>query len=581
MAEELKRKGDTLYNILDYNTGESLEFKKTTTYTDGTSMTDGKVDGVIYIKRAGEYFERGGDAIKVESYGYNTTNNTSYIQAAINNPFRKILSNKRELIISSPITIPVNKVVLLENTVIKASASFVGEYMVRIIGGNVGNTLSINLNLDGNNVSGLVGVKFDGSNQITGNFSNIQVKNLDVGVWVVGNIERQNINVFAYNCNLALKETRDINLSENLTPDENYYRITGSGCKQWFYQSGECSSQVNFNVENTAAHTDYAVVIEGNKYVSLTGELRGNNNGAIKINGGTSLNVHLDLICIIVENGMALNAISARSINGSLITEKTNSEAIYLGNISNGSILDLNVKGHTNGTVLTIGGATDNFQRGKINYCSYPINDTSKSINLVRANLLQLNVVATNTGIDIPANAVLGEVTIDLPSNIITSNIPITNGSAYLPIFNIRGRLSTTQIAAYSTPLSNMHLKCVSDKFQKGATYNSGAWRYDSDINGSRTPVSVKTANYTITTQDVNILFDATSGNLVASLPTAASCFSNGIGQEFTIKKMDVSANTVTVAGNSIDGQPTYVLPAQWNFVKVQSIGTGWIIIGK
>ncbi|WP_442589264.1 hypothetical protein ACSBL2_24915 [Pedobacter sp. AW31-3R] len=49
---------DTLYNVLDQYTGEYLTYNKVTTYSDGTPMTDGKTDGVIYRKLGTEYFRR-------------------------------------------------------------------------------------------------------------------------------------------------------------------------------------------------------------------------------------------------------------------------------------------------------------------------------------------------------------------------------------------------------------------------------------------------------------------------------------------------------------------------------------------
>ena len=50
----------------------------------------------------------------------------------------------------------------------------------------------------------------------------------------------------------------------------------------------------------------------------------------------------------------------------------------------------------------------------------------------------------------------------------------------------------------------------------------------------------------------------------------------------YTIKKIDASANTVTIdadAGELIDGVLTQVLTTQWQAVRIQSDGTGWIII--
>ena len=54
----MKRVNDTLYDILDSNTGEYFTYGKVTVFADGTVMSDGKCDGVIYRKVGAEYFKR-------------------------------------------------------------------------------------------------------------------------------------------------------------------------------------------------------------------------------------------------------------------------------------------------------------------------------------------------------------------------------------------------------------------------------------------------------------------------------------------------------------------------------------------
>jgi|GEM_PF-6587551 len=87
-----------------------------------------------------------------------------------------------------------------------------------------------------------------------------------------------------------------------------------------------------------------------------------------------------------------------------------------------------------------------------------------------------------------------------------------------------------------------------------------------------------KTANYTITADDSTILYNATSGNLNATLPSASSSFSVDSGRIYTIKKTDATANTVTVVG-SIDGGTNFVLRNQNEAITVQSTGTDFKII--
>jgi hypothetical protein len=90
--------------------------------------------------------------------------------------------------------------------------------------------------------------------------------------------------------------------------------------------------------------------------------------------------------------------------------------------------------------------------------------------------------------------------------------------------------------------------------------------------------ILTKTANYTLLSSDFTILFDATGGNLTATLQAAAS----HAGRVYIIKKIDASGNTVTIDANgseTIDGATTNVLSAQWQTVRIQSDGTAWYVI--
>lgn len=49
--------GDILKRV-DINTGENVNYRETTTWHDGSSMDDSKVDGVIYLKKGSKYIKR-------------------------------------------------------------------------------------------------------------------------------------------------------------------------------------------------------------------------------------------------------------------------------------------------------------------------------------------------------------------------------------------------------------------------------------------------------------------------------------------------------------------------------------------
>lgn len=79
------------------------------------------------------------------------------------------------------------------------------------------------------------------------------------------------------------------------------------------------------------------------------------------------------------------------------------------------------------------------------------------------------------------------------------------------------------------------------------------------------------TADYTALATDDLVLADATSGAITVTLPPAGSV----AYQTLTIKKIDASANAVTIGG-TVDGAASPTLPAQYNSITIQSDGSAW-----
>lgn len=89
-----------------------------------------------------------------------------------------------------------------------------------------------------------------------------------------------------------------------------------------------------------------------------------------------------------------------------------------------------------------------------------------------------------------------------------------------------------------------------------------------------------KSANYTLITTDNKVVFDTTSGNLTVTLPLANTVPS---GKEFTIKKQNITLNTlnVTVSGSDqIDNATNYLITDSFESITVASDGISkyWII---
>lgn len=98
---------------------------------------------------------------------------------------------------------------------------------------------------------------------------------------------------------------------------------------------------------------------------------------------------------------------------------------------------------------------------------------------------------------------------------------------------------------------------------------------------GNSLGITTVTTNTTINKWDYyTILVDATSGNITITLP-AVSSSANVI---FIIKKIDASANTVTIDPNAselIDGNTTEVIISQTDFRVVHCDTTAWWITGR
>jgi hypothetical protein len=103
---------------------------------------------------------------------------------------------------------------------------------------------------------------------------------------------------------------------------------------------------------------------------------------------------------------------------------------------------------------------------------------------------------------------------------------------------------------------------------------------YDDFSNQINNLVSITDSDspYTALSSDRTIICDCTSGNITVNLPAAADV-SKII---YEIKKIDSSANTVTIDGDgseTIDDSTTKVISSQYDAITVQSDGSEWWIL--
>jgi hypothetical protein len=86
------------------------------------------------------------------------------------------------------------------------------------------------------------------------------------------------------------------------------------------------------------------------------------------------------------------------------------------------------------------------------------------------------------------------------------------------------------------------------------------------------------TSPTTVTASNDILTLNANAGSFTVTLPAA----SGNTGKNFTFKKIDSSANTVTIAaasGQTIDGNPSKIMIVQNDILKIVSDGTNWLDI--
>lgn len=83
------------------------------------------------------------------------------------------------------------------------------------------------------------------------------------------------------------------------------------------------------------------------------------------------------------------------------------------------------------------------------------------------------------------------------------------------------------------------------------------------------------TGAYAAQDSDYLILADASGGAFSVTLPKAP-------GKQFVVKKIDASANAVTItpaSGETIDGAASLVITTQWQSYTIMGIAGGWAVL--
>ena len=97
---------------------------------------------------------------------------------------------------------------------------------------------------------------------------------------------------------------------------------------------------------------------------------------------------------------------------------------------------------------------------------------------------------------------------------------------------------------------------------------------------GFSSGISTKTSAYTLTVNDRTILCNANTTPFTLTLPDATQ----NAGREYKIKKIDSTANAVSISANTtlgqmIDNMSTAILNAQYGVLNIQSDGANYWIL--
>jgi hypothetical protein len=318
---------------------------------------------------------------------------------------------------------------------------------------------------------------------------------------------------------------------------------------------------------------------------ALSGLKTGANNaafgyGALQADTTGNFNTAIGINALNLSNGDGNTALGYNTL-------KNNTTGQYNTALSYGA-LALNTTGNYNiglgaGTLETNTTGSDNIGLG------YNVLD----LNTTGGDNIGMGLYALNSNTTGNANIGIGYTNFRFLTGNSNNNIAVGYGSAVYAA-DASTRITTlnnsTFLGVNATPLLN------ADNNETGIGYNivgngsntttlGNANVTDAYINGTlrstgeKKATVTKNSNYTLTTKDQVILANATSGAFAITLPTAVG---NG-GQQFTVKKIDASANAVTVntsASQTIDGNTNNVLSTQNASVTAVSDGANWKITG-
>lgn len=252
------------------------------------------------------------------------------------------------------------------------------------------------------------------------------------------------------------------------------------------------------------------------------------------------------------------------------------------GNLSSNVTIDMAntaVSPGSYGTASSVGQFTVD-QQGRLSSAA------NVAINIAVANVsgavANTTTITAGTGLNGGGN-LASNVTINLANTSVTAGTYGSNTQVAQITVDAQGRItsaSNVSISGIGGGGGNVvtAIATITSGTEIGWSNNSAAilsWQ-----NNSSQIIAWGTSQYVVSANNATILINHPSAPFGVVLPTAASL----TGQQYKIKKIDSSANAVTVSTTSsqtIDNSLTYPLSSQYQSVTLQSDGSNWWITAK
>lgn len=213
--------------------------------------------------------------------------------------------------------------------------------------------------------------------------------------------------------------------------------------------------------------------------------------------------------------------------------------------------------------IFQVEDATDTFQPlrtgGNVNH--YPDNSGAQSYKMY--NLGEAGDVDTEYG------------GFDFTTNVLRFGTQTTGTGVARDVGIIRNNSFKMYFGSSNATIYQSLLPSATASYNIGSTTTSFARTFSQAVFTNIQTITA--ASDTLVTTDTTNLCDCTLNQIDIDIPTSSSDY---VGNEYVIKKIDASANTVVITptGRTIEGAASLTLTTQYESVSIISDGTNWFI---